>query len=91
MVKNDEDSIETQDKDEMYKEVNIMPAIEMIEYERVTYVKEMEDYLKNLKKMKKSEAKKKSFENLVQSNIISENGEFTEQYQYSKLALKKKR
>lgn len=63
------------------KEVPRMPVIEMIERERVTYVKEMEEYLERLKKMNKCEAKKKSFENLVQSQIIYENGEFTEHYQ----------
>lgn len=72
------------------KEVPSMPVIEMIERERVTYVKEMEEYLERLKKMNKREAKKKSFENLVQSQIIHENGEFTEHYQCRRVALPKK-
>ena len=62
------------------KEAEIMPTIELIEYERIEYIKEMEDYLNNLKKMPKEEAIKKSRENLINSNIIQENGEFTEQY-----------
>ena len=68
-----------------------MPTIEMIESERVAYVKEMEDYLKELKQMDKSDAQKKSFKNLVQSKIIYENGEFTEKYKYTKEVLQKKR
>ncbi len=32
------------------KEVNIMPSIELIEREKVTYVKEMQEYLNSLKK-----------------------------------------
>lgn len=79
------------DKIVNYEEVNIMPTIEMIECERVTYVREMEEYLQKLKKMDKSDAQKKSFENLVQSKIIHENGEFTERYEYTKKVLKKKR
>ncbi len=73
------------------KEVKVMPTIEMIECERVAYVKEMEEYLQKLKQMKKSDAKKKSFDNLVQSQIIHENGEFTEHYKYTKLTLQEKR
>lgn len=77
------------DKDN--KEVNVMPPIEMIECERVTYVKEMEDYLNKLKGMKKVDAQKKAFENLVKSNIIERNGDFTEQYEYTKATLQMKR
>ena len=29
------------------KEVDVMPAIELMEYERAAYIKGMEDYLKN--------------------------------------------
>lgn len=72
------------------KEVKAMPLIEMIERERVTYVEEMEEYLERLKKMNKCEAKRRSFENLVKSQIIHENGEFTEQYQYTKIVLQQK-
>lgn len=73
------------------KEVKNMPTMEMIECERVTYVKEMEEYLQKLKQMKKSDAKKKSFDNLVQSQIIHENGEFTEHYEYTNIMLQDKR
>ena len=62
------------------KEAEIMTAIELIEYERTEYIKEMEGYLHKLKKMPKQEAIKKSRENLIRSNIIQEDGEFTEQY-----------
>ena len=71
------------------KEVDIMPTMELIEYERETYVKEMKDYLQELKKMNRAEAKRKSFQNLVQSEIICENGEFTERYEFTKRTLKK--
>ncbi len=72
------------------KEVNIMPTIELIECERVAYVKEMQDYLQQLRRMNKRDAQKKSFENLVRSEIICENGEFTDHYEYTKIALQKK-
>lgn len=72
------------------KEVNVMPTMEMIEYERVAYVKGMEEYLYNLKKMNKVDAKKKSFDNLVRCNIIHENGEFTERYNHSIVILEEK-
>lgn len=62
------------------KEAEIMPTIELIEYERVEYIKEMEAYLHKLEKMPKEDAIKKSRENLINSKIIQENGEFTEQY-----------
>lgn len=73
------------------QEVKNMPMIDVIEYERVTYVKEMQDYLQKLKKMNKKEAQKKSFQNLVLSDIIHENGDFTEHYEYTKIMLRKKR
>lgn len=60
-----------------------MLSVEAIESEKVAYVKEMEDYLENLKKMNKNKAKKKSFENLVKSQIINKNGEFTEHYRHN--------
>ncbi|MCM1282954.1 MAG: hypothetical protein NC242_04830 [Roseburia sp.] len=72
------------------REVNIMPTVELIECERVAYVKEMQDYLRELKRMNKMDAQKKSFENLVQSEIICENGEFTDHYEYTKIMLQKK-
>lgn len=62
------------------KEAEIMPTIELIEYEKFEYIKEMEEYLHKLKRLPKEEAIKKSKENLINSNIIQENGEFTEQY-----------
>ncbi len=71
-------------KDTNDKEVTYMPTMDMIEYERVNYVKEMQDYLRNLKKLSKNEAKEKSFQNLVKSEIICENGEFTERFAYKK-------
>lgn len=68
-----------------------MPTMDAIEYERVTYVKEMQDYLQKLKNMSKKEAKKKSFQNLVKSEIIHENGEFTDRFEYTKETLEGKR
>lgn len=61
------------------KEAEIM-TMEVIEYERTEYIKEMEGYLHKLKMMPKQEAIKRSRENLIRSNIIQEDGEFTEQY-----------
>jgi hypothetical protein len=67
-------------------EVNNMPAIEEVEYERISYVKGMESYLKKLKNMPNSEAMQQSKINLQNSQIISEDGEFTEKYRYSQLS-----
>lgn len=73
------------------KEENVMPSVELIEYERISYIKEMEAYLSNLKSMSKAEAKKIAHENLVKSQIIEENGEFTERYQFARMSTQKKR
>lgn len=85
MDKGDAESLENivhdrNPKDTNDEEVTYMPTMDMIEYERVNYVKEMQDYLRNLKNLNKKEAKEKSFQNLVKSDIISENGEFTERF-----------
>ena len=72
------------------REVYTMPTIELIEYEKVACVKEMEEYLRSLKSMKKSDGKKISHENLMKSGIITESGEFTERYKFSKMILQKK-
>ena len=69
------------------KEGCIMSPMEMLECERVAYVNGMEEYLQKLKSMDKKEAQKISFNNLVQSQIIYENGEFTEHYESSKNTL----
>ena len=53
--------------------------------------KEMKDYLSMLKALPGEEAVKKSRENLIKSNILQENGEFTEQYRYSKIYTEKQR
>lgn len=65
------------------KEVDNMPAVELVEHERVSYVKELERYLRELKEMSNSEARVKARSNLIKSNIIQEDGEFTEHYRYS--------
>ncbi len=65
------------------KEVNDMPTIELVEHERVSYVKELENYLRELKEMSNSEARVKARLNLIKSNIIREDGEFTEHYRDS--------
>ena len=66
-----------------------MPTIELIECERVAYVKQMEEYLSNLKNMNKKEAKKISYENLVKSEIITESGEFSERYEFTRIMQKR--
>lgn len=66
------------------KVVNNMPSVKLIEHERVTYISEMEEYLNKLKKMEKNQARKISLENLKKSQIIGENGEFTEHYKFSR-------
>ena len=78
-------------KQQINKGVNTMPVIELIERERVAYVQEMDNYLQCLKKMTKQEAKKVSYENLVRSEIITENGEFTERYEFTRMISKKVR
>ena len=59
---------------------DIMPTIELVEYERTVYIKKMEDYLVKLKGLPTEEAKKKSLQNLIASNILQEDGNFTEIY-----------
>ena len=78
------------EKQQLNKEVNVMPSIELIERERVAYVQEMEDYLQQLKKMTRKEATRVSHENLVRSEIITESGEFTERYKFTRMILQKK-
>lgn len=73
------------------KEASVMPSIELIESERLAYIKGMEDYLHQLKQMNKNDAQKKSHESLVRSRIIQENGEYTEHYEYTKIVLQNKR
>ena len=63
---------------------DFMPTIEMVESERFAYVKGMEEYLEKLKSMPDSAAVEKSKVNLKNSNIIQEDGEFTERYHYSR-------
>lgn len=72
------------------KEVDIVPRIEQVEYERVAYIKGMEEYLKKLKEMPNSEAVKKSKISLMSCHIIEEDGEFTERYRYSRMHTKNK-
>lgn len=67
------------------EEVNVMPPIELIEREKVTYVKEMQEYLYTLKKMSNEDAKRISQENLIKSQIIQDNGEFSERYRFSRI------
>ena len=67
------------------KEVDVMPTIELVEYERTAYIKGMEAYLQNLKSMDHSEALRKSKRNLQGSHIIQEDGEFTDRYPYSRM------
>ena len=62
-----------------------MPTIEAVECQRVAYVKGMKDYLKKLKSMTNGEAVKRSRKSLESSNIIQEDGEFTDRYRYSRL------
>ena len=49
---------------------DIMPTIELLECERVAYVKGMDNYLQKLKAMPDDEAIEKSRINLQNSNII---------------------
>lgn len=67
------------------KEVYTMPTIEMVECERVAYVKGMEQYLRKLKAMPNNEAVEKSQINLESCHIIQEDGEFTERYIHSRM------
>lgn len=73
------------------REVDIMPSVELIECEKVAYVNGMREYLQKLKSMERNQAKKVSLENLKKSNIIGENGEFTEHYEYMRMNVQKKR
>lgn len=72
------------------KEMKTMPSIELIEYEKITYIKRMEDYLQSLKSMKETEARAVSYQNLLKSQIIQENGEFTKHYNFTGAAVQMK-
>lgn len=72
-------------------EVDIMPSVELIEYEKVNYINRMKNYLNNLKNMEYDQAKEISLENLNKSGILGENGEFTEHYEYMQINVQKKR
>lgn len=67
-----------------------MPSVELIECEKVAYINGMKEYLKQLKSMEQSQAKKISLENLKKSKIIGENGEFTEHYEYMRMSVHKR-
>lgn len=67
------------------KEVDSMPSIEQVEYERVAYIKGMEDYLQRLNSMSESEAIERSRISLKGAGILQEDGEFTERYRYSRV------
>ena len=58
------------------KEADAMPDIDLIEYERIAYIKEMQEYFEKLKKMNKKEAQEMSFQNLVNSGILTPDGRF---------------
>lgn len=66
------------------KENDIMPTIELVEKERLSYLEEMEQYLLKLKAMPKQEAEELSKKNLIESGIIDEDGELTEHYRIEK-------
>ena len=68
-----------------------MPSIELVECEKVAYIKGMKEYLQKLKNMDHSQAKEISFENLKRCKIIGENGEFTEHYEYMRMSEQNKR
>lgn len=67
------------------REVDTMPAIELIECERVAYVKGMENYLQKLKSMPNHEAVRRSRANLQNCHIIQDNGELTDKYNNSRM------
>lgn len=62
-----------------------MSAIEAIEC-----VKEMKEYLQKLKGLERSEAEKLAYKNLVDSQIISESGDFTDRYAYTRKTLQER-
>lgn len=68
-----------------------MPSVELFEREKVAYINGMKEYLQKLKNMEHSQAKKVSFEYLKRSQIIGENGEYTEHYENMRINVQKKR
>ena len=53
------------------------------------YIKGMRNYVKKLSSMPKDELFEHSMNNLIGSGIITEDGRFTEQYQYSDVNYKR--
>lgn len=62
------------------KEVDRMPTMELVEFEKAAYVNEMELYLQNLKNMPITEAKKRSKKNLIECQILTKKGELAAKY-----------
>ncbi|MCM1099867.1 MAG: hypothetical protein NC079_05310 [Clostridium sp.] len=71
-------------------EVHIMPSVELMECEKIAYISGMKEYLQKLKSMEQSQAQRISLENLRQSKIIGENGEFTEHYGFMRTSTQKR-
>lgn len=65
-----------------------MPNMELVESERTAYIKRMDEYLQKIQSMPDSEAIKKARINLESCNIIREDGEFGENYSYSRMLSK---
>lgn len=66
------------------KEVIFMPTVEMIELEKTNYIKDMTEYLNKLKKLTENEAKRQSYQNLLNSGIIEKDGKYSMRYKYSR-------
>lgn len=61
----------------------VMPSVEDIEDNRTEYIKGMQDYVNQLKTLPKDKLYETSKRSLINSEIIDEDGKFTEQFRYS--------
>lgn len=57
-----------------------MPTVESVYYEMTCFLKELEEYIENYKKLPEEEAKKRARQNLIDIGMIDEQGNLTDFY-----------
>lgn len=60
-----------------------MPTVEKVNYEMSNYLRDIEEYIKQYKKLPEQEAKKLAKENLMDAGIIDAQGNLTDFYKNS--------
>ena len=60
-----------------------MPPVEKVNYEMISYLQDIDEYIKGYKSLPRNEAKKQAKKNLVDAGIIDEQGNLTGFYKNS--------